>query len=91
MDGIIGIKDGMFPYKYVVATLEPCDITERVDRSVADYIMDNGLMDEIIDDAVDILRDYYELDTDVVWDAIEDALLKSIGSEKLDELEEEEA
>lgn len=89
MDGAIGLENGMLPYRYVVLSFEPCDVTERVDQAVADYIEEHGLMDAIIDDAVDWLRDYFDLDTDPVWEAIEDALARNIGKEKLDELEEE--
>ena len=81
-------RDGLDPSEYVVGTFEPCDVEERVEPAVLDYIDDNGLMDEIVLRAVKYLRDAYDWDFgDEVCECLRSALLEEIGREKLEELE----
>ena len=81
-------RDGLDPREYVVGTFEPCDVEERVEPEVLDYIRDNGLMDGIVLCAVKYLRDAYDWDFgDTVYECLRSALLNEIGKEKLEELE----
>lgn len=80
--------DGLDPREYVVGTFEPCDVEERVEPAVLDYIEANDLMDEIVLRAVKYLRDAYDWDFgDDVCECLRSALLEEIGREKLEELE----
>ena len=80
------IENGMIDYRYVVITFEECDITERMENEVVDYLVENNLLQSATFDAAEWLRDYYCYDTDPFYDAIEYALENAIGKEKLDEL-----
>lgn len=80
-------SDGLDPREYVVGTFEPCDVEERVEPAVLEYIEDNGLMDEIVLNAVDWLRGWYDDFGDKEYDAIRESLVKFVGREKLEELE----
>lgn len=75
-------------YKYVVLTFEDCDLTERVEEPVVEYLVENDLLDDAVADAAEWLRDYYDIDTDPFYDAIRHALGNVIGKEKLAELTE---
>ena len=83
------IIDGKIEYRYVFGTVEECDIEGRVEEPVLSYIKENGLFYKVIDDAVDWMRDWIDYESDPFWWAIEDALKKNVGKEKLAELEEE--
>ena len=81
-------NDGLDPREYVVGTFEPCDVEERVEPAVLEYIKANGLMDEIVLRAVECLRDAYDWDFgDEVCECLRSALVDEIGREKLEELE----
>ena len=81
-------RDGLDPREYVVGTCEPCDVEERVEPAVLEYIRDNGLMEEIVLCAVKYLRDAYDWDFgDTVHECLRSALIYEIGREKLEELE----
>lgn len=76
------------PREYVVGTFEPCDVEERVEPEVLAYIEENGLMDEIVLNAVGHLRDAYDdAFGDIVGMYMAAALIEVIGREKLEELE----
>ena len=78
------------PYDYVVATFEPEDVEGRIEsKKVLDYIKEHDLMSDVIAEAVDWLRDWIDFNHGDEWhDALNDALEKVIGKDKLEELEE---
>ena len=71
------------PHKYVVATFEPCDLTERVEDYVAEYFEGRGILDDVVTEAAEWLRDYYAEETDPYYDAIREAVRKVGGQEAL--------
>jgi len=81
-------------YKYVIATFEECDVSERLRgescyEELFAYIKDNGLLDEVIMYAVDYMRDWFDWNSgDAMWDAIELAVRKVTGKSVYDWEEE---
>ena len=82
------MEEYKIPYKYVCATFEDCDLEERVEKEIIDYLRENDLFDTVVEEAAEWLREYFAYETDPYWEAIRDSLEKVVGREKLSELDE---
>jgi len=80
----------MIDYKYVVGTVEECDVNERAVSALSSYIRENELMDDIIMFAADEMRDWFMWEAnDAIGDAVDNAVKKVTGR-SIAEWEEEE-
>ncbi len=82
------MEEYKIPYKFVVLTCEECDVTERIEGAMAEYLEDNGLTEQVAAYAAEWLRDYYDDNTDPYYEAIEYAIEFVLGKAKADELRE---
>jgi len=77
---------------YTIATFENEDIEYRLEadyQPILDYLRENDLMDDVVLEAVDWLRAWYDdVAGDAVYDALWDSLKRVLGKEKLRELQD---
>lgn len=79
------------PREYVVGTFEPCDVEDRLEQEVFEYLEANELLDIVVLSTVSMMRDWYDdASGDAMEECLREALRRHVGEEKLEELEEQE-